>query len=184
MNKVLKFYNYDKALAAYEDRLLQIHQARVKRSGLKIIAKPVLLLTILQGLENGRIAINRFAYDQVKPDYEKLFRKYFVRARQEALTPMYYPWYFMHHDGFWHLSWQGPEPVETESVSESFIHKNTAHAYFDDDLWTLVSHPYYRRELMQFIIEKKIIAPLSSNTEDLAADGLSLKNLLALLIAI
>ena len=119
MNKVLKFYNYDKALSAYEDRLLQIHQARVKRSGLKIIAKPVLLLTILQGLENGRIAINRFEYDQVKPDYEKLFRKYFVRARQETLTPMYYPWYFMHHDGFWHLSWQGPEPVETESVSES-----------------------------------------------------------------
>jgi len=37
---------------------------------------------------------------------------------------------------------------------------------------------------MQFIIDKKIIAPLSSNTEDLAADGLSLKNLLALLIAI
>ena len=37
---------------------------------------------------------------------------------------------------------------------------------------------------MQFIIDKKIIAPLSSNTEDLAADRLSLKNLLALLIAI
>lgn len=90
----------------------------------------------------------------------------------------------MHHDGFWHLSWQGHEPIETESVSESFIHKNTAHAYFDDDLWTLVSHPYYRRELMQFIIDKKIIAPLSSNTQGLAADGLSLKNLLALLIAI
>lgn len=185
MNKILKFYDYDRALASFKDALLHIHQAPVKRSGIKIIAKPVLLLSILQGIEKGRITTNRFDYNQVKPYYESLFRKYFIRARQERLTLMYYPWYFMHHDGFWHLSWQGHEPIETECVSESFIMRNTTHACFDNDLWTLVSHPYYRQELIQFIIDKKIIAPLSSGSHEFAADGgLTLKNLLALLVAI
>ena len=184
MNKILRFYDYERALASYKDALLHIRQASVKRSGLKIIAKPVLLLTILQGVEEGRITINRFEYDQVKPYYEALFHKYFIRARQETVTPMYCPWYYMHHDGFWHLSWQGREPIETESVSKAFVCRNTTHAFLDDDLWTLISHPSYRRELMQFIIDKKIIAPLSSTAQGLVADGLSLKNLLALLIAI
>lgn len=184
MNKVLKFYDYDRALVFYEETLLHIHQAPVKRSGFKIVAKPILLLTILKAIDDGFITINRFSYDQMESRYTALFKNYFMQARQETLTPMYYPWYFMSHDDFWHLSWQGSEPIKTESPSAAFIRRNTTHAFFDDDLWTLISHPYYRQEFMQFIIDKKIIAPLSSNTHDLAADGLTLKNLLALLIAI
>ena len=184
MNKVLKFYDYDKALAFYEDAFLHIRQAYLKRSEFKVVAKPILLLAVLKAIDDGLITINRFTYDQIEPLYTALFKNYFIRARQESLTPMYYPWYFMSHDDFWHLSWQGHEPIRTESPSAAFIRRNTAHAFFDDDLWTLISHPYYRQEFMQFIIDKKIIAPLSSNTHDLAADGLTLKNLLALLIAI
>ena len=43
MTKILQFYNYDKALAYYEDQLMHIHQAPVKQSGFKAVAKPVLL---------------------------------------------------------------------------------------------------------------------------------------------
>ena len=184
INKVLQFYNYDKALAYFEDQLMHIHQAPVKRSGFKAVAKPVLLLTVLKAIDNGTISANRFDYNLLESHYVALFKQYFMQARQESLTPMYYPWYFMSHDDFWHLSWQGHEPIRTESPSAAFIRRNTTHAFFDDDLWTIISHPYYRQEFMQFIIDKKIIAPLSSNTHDLAADGLTLKNLLALLIAI
>lgn len=184
-NKVLQFYNYDKALAYFEDRLMHIHQAPVRRSGFKAVAKPVLLLTVLKAIDNGTISANRFDYNLLESYYTTLFRQYFMQARQESLTPMYYPWYFMSHDDFWHLSWQGSEPIKTESPSAAFIRRNTTHAFFDDDLWTLISHPYYRQELMRFIIDKKIIAPLSSDNHEMAADGgLTLKNLLALLIAI
>ena len=185
MNKVLKFYDYDRALVFYEVAFLHIHQAPVKRSGFKIVAKPILLLTILKAIDDGFITINRFSYDQMESRYTALFKNYFMQARQETLTPMYYPWYFMSHDDFWHLSWQGSEPIKTESPSAAFIRRNTTHAFFDDDLWTLISHPYYLQEFMQFIIDKKIIAPLSSDDLEIAADGgLTLKNLLALLIAI
>lgn len=185
INKVLQFYNYDKALAYFEDRLMHIHQAPVKRSGFKAVAKPVLLLTVLKAIDNGTISANRFDYNLLESYYTTLFRQYFMQARQESLTPMYYPWYFMSHDDFWHLSWQGSEPIKTESPSAAFIRRNTTHVFFDDDLWTLISHHYYRQELMRFIIDQKIIAPLSSDDLEMAADeGLTIKNFLALLIAI
>lgn len=107
MNKILQFYDYDKALAYFKDQLLHIHQANVKRSGFKVIAKPVLLLTVLKAIDDEAITVNRFDYDQFEPRYTALFRQYFMQARQESLTPMFYPWYFMSHDDFWHLSWQG-----------------------------------------------------------------------------
>lgn len=185
INKVLQFYNYDKALAYFEDRLMHIHQAPVKRSGFKAVAKPVLLLAILKAIDNGTISANRFDYNLLESYYTTLFRQYFMQARQESLTPMYYPWYFMSHDDFWHLSWQGSEPIKTESPSAAFIRRNTTHAYFSDDLWTLVCHPGYRHQLMQFLIEEKIIAPLRSNSGKIAAEsGPSLKTMLMMLMAI
>lgn len=184
-NKNLQFYNYDKALAYFEDKLMHIHQAPVKRSGFKAVAKPVLLLTVLKAIDNGTISVNRFDYNLLESHYTALFRQYFMQARQESLTPMYYPWYFMSHDDFWHLSWHGQEPIKTESPSAAFIRRNTTHVFFDDDLWTLISHHYYRQALMRFIIDQKIIAPLSSDDLEMAADeGLTIKNFLALLIAI
>ena len=125
INKVLQFYNYDKALAYFEDQLMHIHQAPVKRSGFKAVAKPVLLLTVLKAIDNGTISANRFDYNLLESHYIALFRQYFIQARQESLTPMYYPWYFMSHDDFWHLSWQGHEPIRTESPSAAFIRRNT-----------------------------------------------------------
>jgi hypothetical protein len=38
MNKILQFYDYDKALVYYEDQLKHIHQAPMKRSGFKAVA--------------------------------------------------------------------------------------------------------------------------------------------------
>lgn len=123
MNKILQFYDYDKALAYFKDQLLHIHQANVKRSGFKVIAKPVLLLTVLKAIDDEAITVNRFDYDQFEPRYTALFRQYFMQARQESLTPMFYPWYFMSHDDFWHLSWQGRAPIQTESPSAAFIRR-------------------------------------------------------------
>lgn len=74
MNKVLKFYDYDRALVFYEEAFLHIHQAPVKRSGFKIVAKPILLLTILKAIDDGFITINRFSYDQMESRYTALFK--------------------------------------------------------------------------------------------------------------
>ncbi len=184
MAKILKFYNYDAALTHYKGQIRHIRQAYTRSNKLKIVAKPVLLLAVMKAIDEGTITANHFSYDELEPRYNELFSKYFIRARQESRTPMHYPWYFMHHDGFWHLSWEGKESFETETPSAAMLHRNSSHAYFDDDLWTLVCNPDYRHQLMHFIIDEKIIAPLSASQQDMAAEGgPSLKSLLLMLIA-
>jgi predicted restriction endonuclease len=145
----------------------------------------VLLLTILKAIDEEAITTNHFDYDLIEPLYNALFRKYFIQAQQESLTPMHYPWYFMSHDNFWCLYWKDREPIKTETPSAAFLRRTTIHAYFSDDLWTLISHPTYRHQLMKFLIYEKIIAPLRAAEGSMAADnGPSLKTLLMMLIVI
>ena len=106
MDKRLLYYNYEEALRHFEERLLKIKQGSLKRSRLKIVAKPVLLLAVLKAIDCGKITCNRIEYDDVKEIYEGAFRTFFMKARQENLTPMYYPWYYMKTDEFWKLVWK------------------------------------------------------------------------------
>ena len=62
MDKVLLYYDYEAALASYEERLMKINQAWQKNSNMKNIAKPVLLLTVLKAIDDGNITENHFEY--------------------------------------------------------------------------------------------------------------------------
>lgn len=80
MDKRLLYYNYEEALRHFEERLLKIKQGSLKRSRLKIVAKPVLLLAVLKAIDNGRITCNRIEYDNVKDIYEGVFRTFFYES--------------------------------------------------------------------------------------------------------
>ena len=51
MNRILHFYNYEKSFQHYAERIVNINQAKIK--GEVIVAKPVLLLSLIDGVENG-----------------------------------------------------------------------------------------------------------------------------------
>ena len=55
MDKVLLYYDYEAALASYEERLMKINQAWQRNSKMKNIAKPVLLLSVLMTIDDGII---------------------------------------------------------------------------------------------------------------------------------
>ena len=67
------------------------------------------MLLMPKAIDCGKITCNRIEYDDVKEIYAGAFRTFFMKARQENLTPMYYPWYYMKTDGFWKLAWKTGE---------------------------------------------------------------------------
>lgn len=159
-NKILLYYNYERALQIYKERILHMRQARGKSNKNKIIAKPILLLTVLTAVDHGYLSHNRFDYQELKERYAQLFGKYFVQAGQEGLTPMYHPFYHLCNDGFWHFSMKNAES-STECSSERWLVEHVNYAFFDEDLWVLISHPEYRKQLINFIIEHKLQHPES-----------------------
>ena len=73
MNKRLLFYDYDASLEYFETRLFDIKQYKMKKSGLKTIAKPVLLLSALKAIDDGLVVTNHFDYNEIKDIYPEYF---------------------------------------------------------------------------------------------------------------
>ena len=105
-----------------------------------------------------------------------------MKARQEILTPMYYPWYYMKTDGFWKLAGKTGE-MTTSAPGEGWIKRYVDYAFLDDDLWVIAQNHEYRHRLMDFLVEHKIVAYVNDDAT-MVAEGLSLKRMLVMLLAI
>lgn len=186
MGKVIRFFNYDASLSYYEDKIKHMRQASTGRhDGVRIIAKPILILSLIKGIKEGIFIGNHFDYQMVNKLYEGLFRQYFVQGRQRNLTPLCYPFYFLTTDEFWHLSWKVTGKIKTESPSKAWLERNVDFGYIDEELWILLANDEYRDRLKQYVVENNIIQPL--HDIDIAAESHikdGLKAFVTLLLAI
>lgn len=185
MGKIIRFFNYDSAFAYYEDAIEHMRQAYTSQNGVRIIAKPILILSVIKGIKDGVFKINRFDYDEVNAIYQPLFRRYFIEGRQENLTPLYFPFYYLKTDQFWHLSWKSNDCTKTVSPSAAWIKRNVDHAYIDDELWLLLKNDAYADKLKDFVVNAKIdqqlhIIGLAAERHNLS----DLKSFIAFLLAI
>lgn len=136
-------------------------------------------------MKESKFKANRFDYDEVNALYEPLFRKYFMEGRQENLTPLCYPFYYLKTDKFWHLSWKANGSTKTETPSVSWIRRNVDHAYIDEELWLMLNNDTYADKLKEYLVNIKIVQQLHSI--ELAAEPTrhaDLKSFLTLLLAI
>ena len=155
MTGYLRFFDYDKALNYYCELIAKMNQRTNRNNHERIIAKPILVLTIIKLIEDGE-KINQFTYEEIEPIYKGLFGEYFIKAHQLNLTCLQYPYYFLKSDNFWHLAWTNSE-LKTESPNRAWLERNTQYAFIDQELWILLSHPFYRKKLKEYIINEKIL---------------------------
>ena len=110
------------------------------------LAKPVMMLAIIQGIENGSIKANRILYSEsLISNYNALFKKY----SNCTITSSVYPFYYMWSEDFYFI--KGKKARTTPSAK--FLRENVEYACLDDDLWELLQDPDTRNELRDAIIE-------------------------------
>ena len=113
------------------------------------LAKPVLLLSVFDAIENGALTSNRIHYNAVKPFYEALLPKV-----QEEPTPLKYPFFHMKSDGFWNLEWKSSSLKIPVSPSDKFLRENLEYAKFDQALWDLLqdqkTRDFYRNAISNY----------------------------------
>ena len=66
---------------------------------------------------------------------------------------------------------------------EGWIKRYVDYAFLDDDLWVIAQNHEYRHRLMDFLVEHKIVVYVNDDAT-MAAEGLSLKQMLVMLLAI
>lgn len=157
INKVIRFFNYDTAYDFYTNGIKKMKQGNIKRTGIKKIAKPVLLLSIIKGIENEKFRYNKFLFDDVEEIYNNIFKQYSAIAKQQdENTCLSYPFYYLQSDEFWHLKFYEHSEIKTNSPSTAWIKRNVEYAYIDEELWIMLHNNDYRLRLKNFIINEKI----------------------------
>lgn len=131
-------------ISYYKYLLLSMNVARYH--GQINIAKPIMILSILQGIEDGSIKANRILYSEsLINSYNTLFKRY----SKTAITSSVYPYYYLGSEDFYFI--KGRKAQTTPSAK--FIRENVEYACLDEDLWDLLQDPETRNELRDAIID-------------------------------
>ena len=112
----LSFYFFEKCFANYTKRIMNIRQAKIR--GEVIVAKPVLLLAIIDGISNDLFEDNKFLLtDWLESCYVMLMQQYMKSSQFDKPTDISNPFWHLQSDGFWHLQFseEPQEGVERES---------------------------------------------------------------------
>lgn len=112
-------------------------------AGKKKVAKPILLLAIIQAVSEKSIIKNEIKYtDELEKIYLSLYQKY-----GEMLSPMKYPFYHLQFDGFYHIKGYLP----TKSPTPKQLKEKIEFAYLDEQLWNLLQEEENRELIRQRI---------------------------------
>ena len=138
----------------YTKKINNIHQAKIK--GEVIVAKPVLLLAVIEGVEEGAIIDNKINLNEwLEKRYESLMKRYTVRSQFDGFSPISNPFWHLRSDGFWHLVFSGRfDKIETPSIS--WLKEHVYCAFLDNSLWNLLVDDTWRTKLRDYIIEHKL----------------------------
>jgi len=157
---------------------MNIRQAKIH--GEVIVAKPVLLLAIIDGIDGKVFIDNRFVInDWIERRYLMLMSKYAKPSQFDDLTGIEKPFWHMETDGFWHLQYPGESLSKGHTPSKGWLKENVEFAYFDEPLWIMLQNKLWRTKLRDYIIEHKLTDDFW--TGKMAAEGLGL--LTAILLA-
>ena len=83
MNLILEDYDYQRCYSRYTHRILNLRQAKIK--GEVIVAKPVLLLALIDGVDQDVFSDNKFVLnDWLEEKYLELMKKIYnqITVRQ------------------------------------------------------------------------------------------------------
>ena len=175
--KTLQFFDYEQCFTFYTKRILNVRQAKIR--GEVIVAKPVLLLALIDGIGENVFINNEFELTEwLEQRYLMLMKKYTRSSQFSNITGIDNPFWHLTTDGFWNLQYKRA-PQTNASPSKRWLRDNVEFAYFDEPLWILLQNKVWRLKLRDYIIEHKL-------TDDswigrLAAEGFGI--LAAILLA-
>ena len=163
MNRVIQFFSYEQCFQHYTKRIMNIRQAKIH--GETIVAKPVLMVAIIDGIEADIFRNNQFVInDWLEGRYNMLMSHYAKDSQFDDKTGIEKP--------FWHLNYPGERLNKSHTPSKAWLKENVEFAYFDESLWILLQNKVWRIKMRDYIIEHKLTD--DSWKGKIAAEGLGI----------
>ena len=155
MDRTISFFSYEQCFESYQKRIESIRQHRI--NGETIIAKPVLMVVIIDAIDSNVFTNNQFAInDWLEGHYKMLMSQYAKDSQFDGTTEINKPFWHLESDGFWHLNYQGERLSKSRTPSKAWLKANVKFAYFDESLWILLQNKAWRMKLRDYIVEHKL----------------------------
>lgn len=133
---------------------MTIRQAKIR--GEVIVAKPVLMLALIDGIDEGVFDSNHFALNEwLEEHYLALMFEYSRNSQFNKPADIANPYWHLATDGFWHLQLK-TNAENGITPSRAWLKENVKCASFDNDLWILLQSKEWRTRLRDYIIEHKL----------------------------
>ena len=169
MNKEIQFFDYAQCFKHYAKRIMSIRQAKI--NGEVILAKPVLLVAIIDAIDEDVFQNNQFVInDWLEGRYKMLMSHYAKDSQFEDKTGIEKPFWHLESDGFWHLNCPGEHIYKSRTPSKAWLKENVKFASFDESLWILLQNKVWRTKMRDYIIEHKLTD--SSSAQKIKGCGL------------
>ena len=138
----------------YSKLIMNLNQAVVH--GRRILAKPALLVAIIDSINEHKIQYNQlFLYKWLEDKYNMILSQYVNPNTQ--LTNIAMPFWHLQSDKFWHLKCDTILKRRNSSPTKSWLIEHVKYAFFDDDLWFLLQDEVWRNKLRNFVIDQKML---------------------------
>ncbi|QBG48784.1 HNH endonuclease [Verrucomicrobia bacterium S94] len=142
-----------KTLRKFEHKLTHLRQGTTQYGPAP--HKPVLLLAVMRGLEEGWISENRIA---LTPELAGAFKSIWQQVVSTAHSPLIaQPFFHLRNEKFWHHI---PNPgfetwvkITRSCQTISVLHRAISHAQLDPELFALMASPVEREVLRQTILK-------------------------------
>ena len=155
MNRVIQFFSYEQCYKHYTKRIMNIRQAKIH--GETIVAKPVLMVALIDAIDNNIFTNNQFVInDWLEGHYKMLMSQYAKDSQFEGTTEIDKPFWHLESDGFWHLNYEAERLSKSKTPSKAWLKGNVEFAYFDEPLWILLQNKAWRMKLRDYIVEHKL----------------------------
>ena len=155
MNREIRFFDYEQCYRYYSKGIESVRQKII--NGETIVAKPVLMVAIIDGIDANVFTNNQFILnDCIEERYKKLMEQFTKNSQFDGTTGIEKPFWHLETDGFWHLNYQGERLSKGHTPSKAWLKDNVEFAYFDESLWILLQNKVWRMKLRDYIIEHKL----------------------------
>lgn len=134
----------------YKNCILSIHRGFA--FGIPSNAKPLLLLAIIKGIDEGVLLGNKYEYGESLESFYKELCSYYEPNRKAA--PFYKPFFHSASENYYHIKWKGGKMPEHKwhTPSPKFLQENIDYAYLDDGLWELLQDKDVRSDFREIIV--------------------------------
>lgn len=171
MTSEIPFFDYEQCYNYYVKRIDSIRQKRIQNE--TIVAKPVLILALIDGIEDDVFPSNRFSINNwLEERYMKLMIQYTKNSQFSEVAGIEKPFWHLETDGFWHLKYPGEQLGKGRTPSKAWLKEIVEFAYFDESFWILLQNKIWRTKLRDYIIGHKLSDSSRSNT--IKASGLGM----------